>query len=59
VKLFGLGLASAVLLDAFVVRSLLLPALPALLGDRAWSLPHAVERRLPRLGVEASSATAE
>jgi putative drug exporter of the RND superfamily len=59
VKLFGLGLASAVLLDAFVVRSLLLPAVLALLGDRAWSLPTAVERRLPRVAVEASSATAD
>lgn len=59
VKLFGLGLASAVLLDAFVVRSLLLPALLALLGSRAWSLPDAVEQRLPRLAVEASRATAD
>ena len=59
VKLFGLGLASAVLLDAFVVRSLMLPALLALLGDRAWSLPPAVERRLPRVAVEASSATTD
>jgi RND superfamily putative drug exporter len=55
VKLFGLGLASAVLLDAFVVRSLILPALLALLGDRAWSLPAAVERRLPRLAVDSAA----
>jgi putative drug exporter of the RND superfamily len=55
VKLFGLGLASAVLLDAFVVRSLLLPAFLALMGDRAWTLPAVVERRLPRLAVEAPS----
>jgi RND superfamily putative drug exporter len=59
VKLFGLGLASAVLLDAFVVRSLLLPAVFALLGDRAWSLPRAVDRRLPRLAVGPSSATTD
>jgi RND superfamily putative drug exporter len=59
VKLFGLSLASAVLLDAFVVRSLLLPALLALLGDRAWTLPRAVERRLPRLAVEASGAATD
>ena len=56
VKLFGLGLASAVLLDAFVVRSLLLPALLALLGDRAWALPEVVARRLPRLAVEAPAS---
>jgi RND superfamily putative drug exporter len=53
VKLFGLGLASAVFLDAFVVRSLLLPAVLALAGRRAWSLPAPLERRLPRLEVEA------
>jgi putative drug exporter of the RND superfamily len=56
VKLFGLGLASAVLLDAFVVRSLLLPAFLALMGDRAWTLPAVVERRLPRLAAEAPSS---
>jgi RND superfamily putative drug exporter len=44
-----------VLLDAFVVRSLILPALLALLGDRAWSLPAAVERRLPRLAVDSAA----
>ena len=46
VKLFGLSLASAVLLDAFVVRSLLLPALFALLGDRVWSRAPLREREL-------------
>jgi putative drug exporter of the RND superfamily len=46
VKLFGLSLASAVLLDAFVVRSLLLPALFALLGDRVWPRAPLREREL-------------
>jgi RND superfamily putative drug exporter len=54
VKLFGLSLASAVFLDAFVVRSLVLPALLALLGRRAWSLPRALARRLPRMPLEAA-----
>jgi putative drug exporter of the RND superfamily len=52
VKLFGLSLASAVLLDAFVVRSLLLPSVLTLLGRRAWALPGALERRLPHLAIE-------
>ena len=52
VKLFGLSLASAVLLDAFVVRSLLLPSVLTLLGRRTWALPGALERRLPHLAIE-------
>ncbi len=50
-QLFGLALASAVALDAFIVRSLLLPALLELLGDRAWALPHRLQR-LPRVAIE-------
>jgi RND superfamily putative drug exporter len=53
VKLFGLTLASAVFLDAFVVRSLLLPSVLALLGRRTWALPTPLERRLPRIAIEA------
>jgi RND superfamily putative drug exporter len=52
VKLFGLSLATAVFLDAFVVRSLLLPSVLALLGDRTWRLPRILDRRLPRVVVE-------
>jgi putative drug exporter of the RND superfamily len=46
VKMFGLSLASAVFLDAFVIRSLLLPAVLELLGRRTWWLPKRVGRRL-------------
>jgi RND superfamily putative drug exporter len=53
VKVFGLALASAVFLDAFVVRSLLLPALLQLLGARTWWLPSFLDRRLPRVAAEA------
>jgi putative drug exporter of the RND superfamily len=53
--MFGLGLASAVFLDAFVVRSLLLPAVLTLSGERTWQLPPALERRLPRIALEAPS----
>jgi RND superfamily putative drug exporter len=52
VKLFGLSLASAVFLDAFVVRSLLLPAVLQLLGRATWWLPDWLERRLPHLAIE-------
>jgi putative drug exporter of the RND superfamily len=52
IKLFGLGLASAVFLDAFVVRSLLLPAVLQLLGSRTWAFPVGLGRRLPRLAIE-------
>jgi RND superfamily putative drug exporter len=56
VKLFGLSLASAVFLDAFVVRSLLLPSVLTLLGRRTWSLPRALDRRLPRIAIESPHA---
>jgi putative drug exporter of the RND superfamily len=52
VKMFGLSLASAVFLDAFVVRSLLLPAVLQLLGRVTWALPDWLERRLPHLAVD-------
>ena len=52
VKMFGVSLASAVFLDAFVVRSLLLPAVLELLGARTWWFPERLGRRLPRLATE-------
>jgi len=52
VKLFGLSLAAAVFLDAFVVRSLLVPATLELLGRVTWMLPSWMERRLPHLAIE-------
>jgi RND superfamily putative drug exporter len=51
-KLFGLSLASAVFLDAFVVRSLLLPSLLEILGRTTWMLPGWLNRRLPHLAIE-------
>jgi RND superfamily putative drug exporter len=56
VKLFGLSLASAVFLDAFVVRSLLLPAVLELLGRTTWVLPKWLDRRLPHLAIEPEAA---
>ncbi|WP_229076324.1 MMPL family transporter [Actinoplanes sp. DH11] len=49
---FGLGLAVAVLIDALVIRCLLLPAVMHLFGARAWWLPAGLARRLPRLALE-------
>jgi RND superfamily putative drug exporter len=51
-KLFGVALAVAVFLDAFVVRMILLPAVLQLLGRRTWALPSRLDRRLPRLAIE-------
>jgi putative drug exporter of the RND superfamily len=52
VKMVGFSLASAVLLDAFVVRMALVPALFALLGRSAWWLPRWLDRLLPDMDVE-------
>ena len=52
IKLFGLGLASAVFLDATIVRMLLVPATMELLGDRNWWLPGWLGRILPNIDVE-------
>jgi RND superfamily putative drug exporter len=52
IELFGLGLASAVFLDALVIRCILLPAVLELLGARAWAFPHWLDRRLPRFAIE-------
>ncbi|MFJ9895574.1 MMPL family transporter [Streptomyces sp. NPDC091280] len=52
IKSIGLGLASAVLFDAFVVRMTLVPAVMTLLGRRAWSLPKWLDRVLPDVDVE-------
>ena len=51
-KLFGTGLAVAVLLDATIVRMLLVPATMELLGDRNWWLPRWLDTLLPRIDVE-------
>ena len=49
---FGVGLASAVFLDAFILRTVLVPAVMHLIGDRNWWLPRGLERALPRVAVE-------
>ena len=51
-KVFGTGLGMAVLLDATLVRMLLVPATMELLGERNWWIPRWIDRLLPRLHVE-------
>ena len=59
-KLFGVGLAAAIFLDATVVRMVLVPAVMQLLGKYNWWIPNWLERILPRLDVEPTAVgTAE
>jgi putative drug exporter of the RND superfamily len=51
---FGIGLASAVFLDAFILRTVLVPALMHLIGERNWWLPRGLDRTLPRVAVESA-----
>ncbi|MFH9981421.1 MMPL family transporter [Streptomyces sp. NPDC017179] len=52
IAMFGIALASAVALDAFVLRTLLVPALMHLLGRANWWLPRRLDRVLPRISIE-------
>ena len=52
VKQFGIGLAVAVLLDATIVRCLLVPALMVVMGKINWYLPRWADRLLPRISIE-------
>jgi putative drug exporter of the RND superfamily len=56
-EMFGLGMATAVFLDAVVVRMLLLPAVLELLGRTTWALPGWLKRLLPRVAIEAEPST--
>jgi RND superfamily putative drug exporter len=58
-KEFGFGLAAAVLLDAIVVRCVLLPAVLELLGPTTWKLPRWLDARLPHINIEGESAHAQ
>jgi RND superfamily putative drug exporter len=55
-EMFGLGMATAVFLDAFVIRMALLPAVLQLLGRTTWAMPQWLGRRLPRLAIEPEHA---
>ncbi|POX40434.1 hypothetical protein C3486_13920 [Streptomyces sp. Ru73] len=59
ISMFGIGLAAAVALDAFVLRTLLVPALMHMLGGANWWLPERLERLLPRISIEPPEETAD
>ena len=52
IEMFGLGLAAAVLLDALIVRSIIVPGVMLILGKANWWLPRSLDRVLPHLNVE-------
>ncbi|MEP6623474.1 MAG: MMPL family transporter [Acidimicrobiia bacterium] len=54
-KMMGVGLATAIFVDATIVRLVLVPATMELLGDANWWLPKWLDRRLPRLHIEGES----
>jgi putative drug exporter of the RND superfamily len=56
-KMFGIGLATAILIDATVIRMVLVPATMELLGDRNWWLPAWLDRLLPNIHVEGHEVT--
>jgi RND superfamily putative drug exporter len=56
-KVFGLGLAVAVLLDATLVRMVLVPSIMELLGPVNWWMPKILDRSIPTIGVEVTPST--
>ena len=58
-KVFGLGLATAVFIDATFVRMLIVPSTMELLGARNWWLPAWLDRLLPNLSVEGANQPVE
>ncbi|MCA2217614.1 MMPL family transporter [Jidongwangia harbinensis] len=59
IKSIGFALAAAILLDAFVVRMTIVPAVMTLLGRRAWALPRWLDRILPNVDVEGDRLSVE
>lgn len=58
IKLFGISLATTIFLDAFVIRSILVPAVMAILGEKAWYMPAWLGRILPKLRIEPAEVPA-
>jgi RND superfamily putative drug exporter len=59
IKMLSIGMAAAVLIDASIVRMCLVPSVMALLGKRAWYLPHWMDRIIPDLELEGGSPSAK
>jgi putative drug exporter of the RND superfamily len=51
-KMFGLGFATGILVDATIVRLALVPAALQLMGRANWWLPRSLDRRIPRVDIE-------
>src|SRR5258708_13235364 len=54
IKMIGLGMAAAILVDALIVRTVLVPAIMHTLGRRNWYLPSWLDRWLPHLEIQAA-----
>jgi RND superfamily putative drug exporter len=59
IKMIGLGMAAAVVADALIVRTVLVPAIMHMLGNANWRLPAVLDRFLPRLNLEGGTETAD
>lgn len=59
IKPIALGLAAGIAIDAFLVRMTLIPAVMALLGERAWQIPAWLERVLPHVDIEGEAVERE
>ncbi len=57
-KVFGLGLAVAILIDSTLVRMVLVPSVMELIGRANWWIPGWLDRVLPRIGIEPGAAPA-
>src|SRR5262249_44958377 len=57
IKVFGVGMVAAILVDATIIRMLLVPAVMHLLGRRNWWLPRFMARRIPELHIEGPPAS--
>ena len=58
VKMLAIGMAVAVLIDATIVRMILVPAIMSLLGDRAWWIPRWLDKVLPNFELEGPTPNA-
>ena len=56
IKMFGLGLATAIFVDATIVRTILVPASMKLMGDANWWIPAWLDRLIPTVDIEGESA---
>ncbi|MGZ8578529.1 MAG: MMPL family transporter, partial [Actinomycetota bacterium] len=59
IKMVGLGLATAIFVDATIVRMILVPAAMKLMGDANWWIPGWLDRLLPTIDIEGDAALPE